>query len=104
MIDNFMAMTDYEMKKIAKMQAQFLASALKEDSELLDLMFPPRCMSIQEAAQFTKIPVSTLYKKINEIPHEKVGKHLIFTDRGLTRWMKRKANLVVELKQVVNFR
>ena len=82
-------MTESEIKRIAKMQAKYLASALKQDSELLDLMFPPKCMSIQEAAQFTSIPVGTLYKKINEIPHEKVGKHLIFTDRGLTRWMKR---------------
>ena len=85
-----MAMTDNEMRKIAKMQAQYLATALKEDAELMDLMFPPRCMSIEEAAQFTKIPVGTIYQKIGEIPHEKVGRRLIFTDRGLTRWMRRK--------------
>ena len=84
-----MAMTEHEMRKIARMQAKYLATALKEDAELMDLMFPPRCMSIEEAAKFTSIPVGTLYQKIDEIPHEKVGRRLVFTDRGLTRWMKR---------------
>ena len=82
-------MTEHEMRKIAKMQAKYLATALKEDAELMDMMFPPRCMSIEEAAKFTSIPVGTLYQKIDEIPHEKVGRRLVFTDRGLTRWMKR---------------
>ena len=83
-------MTNYEMQKIAKMQADFLVDALKKDDELLDLMFPPKCMGIEEAAAFTSIPVGTLYSKIDEIPHTKVGKRLVFTDRGLTRWMNRR--------------
>ena len=83
-------MTDYECRKIAKMQAEYLALALKEDNELLDLMFPPKCMNIEEASAFLSIPVGTLYKKMNEIPHEKCGKRIIFTDRGLMRWLKRK--------------
>lgn len=99
-----MALTENEIRKIAKMQAQYLVSSIKEDPELLDLMFPPKRLSIEEAEKFTTIPRGTLYKKINEIPHEKVGKRLIFTDRGLTRWMNRKINKVVELKKVVNFR
>ena len=82
-------MTDYEMRKIARLQAEFLCDALKNDAELLDLMFPPRTFGIEEAAKFTGIPVSTLYKKIAEIPHEKVGKTLLFTERGLTRWIRR---------------
>lgn len=87
-------MTDYEMRKLAKLQAEFLAEKLKEDSELLDLMFPPRCMNIEEASEYTRIPVGTIYQKINEIPHEKVGKRLVFTDRGLMRWMKRKTGMM----------
>ena len=51
------------------MQAEFLVKALKEDEELLDLMYPPRFMSIQEASEFTGIPVNTIYQKIDEIPH-----------------------------------
>lgn len=83
-------MTDYELKKLAHLQAQYLAEALKTDEELADILFPPKMMGIDEAAEFVGIPKDTLYKKINEIPHEKVGKRLIFTDRGLTRWVKRK--------------
>ena len=82
-------MTEYEMRKIAKMQAEYMLDALRNDDELLDLMYPPRLMNIEEAAEYLRIPVSTLYQKVNEIPHEKVGKRLIFTDRGLIRWMKR---------------
>ena len=81
-------MTDYEMRKIAKLQADFIVDAIKEDGELLDLMYPPRRMDINEAAAFTSIPRGTLYHKLREIPHEKVGRKLVFTDRGLTRWMK----------------
>jgi excisionase family DNA binding protein len=91
-------MTTYEMQKIARMQAEFLVDAIKNDSELADIMFPPRCMNIEEASEYLRIPVSTLYNKIGEIPHEKVGKRLVFTDRGLMRWMKRsKATNIVEL-------
>ena len=82
-------MTDYEMRKIAKMQAMYLVEALKTDDELMDLVYPPRLMNIEEAAEYLRIPVNTLYQKANEIPHEKVGKRLVFSDRGLIRWMKR---------------
>ncbi len=82
-------MTDYEMRKIAKMQAEYLVSALKEDEELLDLMYPPRYMNIEEAAEYLRMPVGTIYNKIKEIPHEKVAKRLVFTDRGLNRWVRR---------------
>lgn len=83
-------MTEYEMRKIAKYQSEYLVEALKEDEELLNLMFPPKLLNIEEAAEMLRIPVGTLYNKINEIPHEKVGKRLVFTDRGLVRWIKRK--------------
>lgn len=83
-------MTDYEMRKIAKYQAEYLIGALKRDDELLDIMFPPKYLDIQQASELTGIPVNTLYQKSSEIPHEKVGKRLIFTDRGLARWIRRK--------------
>lgn len=83
-------MTDYECKKIAKYQAEYLVEALKKDDELLDIMFPPKMLDIQQASELTGIPVNTIYQKIREIPHEKVGKRLIFTDRGLARWIRRK--------------
>lgn len=82
-------MTDYEMRKIAKLQAEYQLMMLKSDDELLDLLYPPRCMNIEEAAEYLRVPVGTLYQKVNEIPHEKVGKRLVFTDRGLMRYIKR---------------
>ena len=84
-------MTEYEIRKVAKLQAEYLAEALKSDAELLDLIFPPKCMNIEEASEYTRIPVGTLYQKVDEIPHRKVGKRLVFTDRGLTRWMNRES-------------
>ena len=83
-------MTEYEMRKIAKYQAEYLIKALKEDDELLDTVFPPKMMGIQEAADYLCIPLNTLYQKAGEIPHQKVGKRLLFTDRGLSRWVRRK--------------
>ena len=96
-------MTEYELRKLAKLQAQFLAEAMKQDDELLDLICPPKFMGIEEAAQFTGIPKNSLYSKINEIPHSKQCGRLIFTDRGLTRWLKRQPSVAVELgiKKVV---
>jgi len=89
--------TEYEMKRMARLQAQYLAEAMKQDDELLDLVFPPRFMGIEEAAQFTGIPKNSLYTKVNEIPHVKMCGRLLFTDRGLTRWLKRKPSVAVEL-------
>ena len=98
-------MTEYEMRKIAKMQATFMVEALKADDELMDLVYPPRLMDIKEAAEYLRVPVNTLYQKVNEIPHEKVGKRLIFTDRGLIRWMKREGRsekaVEIPLKKVM---
>lgn len=83
-------MTDYECRKIAKMQSEYFIKALKEDDELLDELYPPRFMGLKEAAVFCCLPENTIYAKIGEIPHQKVGKRLIFSDRALTRWIKRR--------------
>ena len=77
------------MRKMAKMQVELMLTAIKSDDELLDLVYPPRMMNIEEASEFLRIPIGTIYKKVDEIPHEKVGKRLIFSDRGLVRWLKR---------------
>ena len=91
-------MTEHEMRKIAKMQSEYLVEALKQDESLLDLMFPPKFMGIEEASLFTGIPVNTLYAKIDEIPHQKVGKRLIFSDRGLTKWINGQSSVTVEME------
>ena len=83
-------MTDYELQKLSKLVAKNLVQSIKDDDELLDELYPPRYMSIQEAADYLCIPLNTLYQKAGEIPHAKVGKRLLFTDRGLSRWVRRK--------------
>ena len=82
-------MTNYELDKLAKGVAKHLVEEIKSNDELLDTIFPPKTMDIKEAASFLKIPVATLYQKASEIPHLKTGKRLVFTDRGLMRWLKR---------------
>lgn len=91
-------MTDYELKKLARYQAEYLTEALKNDEELLDMVFPPRFMGIDEAAAFVGLPKSTLYQKISQIPHTKQGKRLIFTDRALSRWVKKKESVSVKME------
>jgi hypothetical protein len=82
-------MTNYELDKLAKSVAGEIMRRVEENEELLDIMFPPRCMNIKEAAEFLCIPVGTLRQKTNSIPHSRIGKRLVFTDRGLIRYMKR---------------
>lgn len=81
-------MTNNEIDKLSKGIATELLHMISEDANLLDVMFPPKCMNIKEAAEYTRIPLNTLYQKVTEIPHMKIGKRLVFTDRGLIRWMK----------------
>ena len=87
-------MTEYQMRKEAKLIAEYIVDSLKNDPDLLDQIYPPRYMNIEEAAAFVNIPKGTFYKKINEIPHVKVGKRLVFSDRELTRWMNRKKDKI----------
>lgn len=82
-------MTNYELNKLASAIASEIVRKVKEDETLLDAVFPPRCMNIQEAADYARVPINTLYGKANEIPHMKAGRRLIFTDRGLITWMRK---------------
>ena len=84
-------MTNYELDKLAKGVAKYLAAEMMNNQELLDTIFPPKIMDIEEAATFLKIPVGTLYQKSSIIPHIKVCGRLLFSDRGLMRWLNRKA-------------
>ena len=81
-------MTNNEIEKLSKSIATEFLHRISEDENLLNALFPPKCMNIKEAAEYTRVPVNTLYQKVTEIPHMKVGKRLIFTDRGLISWMK----------------
>lgn len=82
-------MTEYEMRKIAKMQAEYLAAMLKEDDELADLLYPSKYLGIEQAAEFINSTVGTIYHKLDEIPHSKNGKRLVFSERALVRYIER---------------
>lgn len=82
-------MTEYEMRKIAKMQAEYFAAMLKEDDELADLLYPSKYLSIEQAAEFINSTVGTIYHKLDEIPHSKNGKRLVFSERALVRYIER---------------
>lgn len=84
-------MNSYEIDKLAKGVAKYLAIEIMNNQELLDAISPPRLMDISEVSALTKIPKGTLYQKVNEIPHTKIGRRLLFTDRGVISWLQRKA-------------
>ena len=81
-------MTNNEIDKLSKSIATELLHRISEDANLLDVIFPPKCMNISEAAEYTRVPINTIYAKINEIPHMKIGRRLVFSDRELIKWMK----------------
>ena len=83
-------MTNYELRKMSLQVARDFAEILKTDSELLDMIYPPRLMGVEEASQYVGWPTSTFYKRVSEIPHTKQGKRLVFSERALYRWMMRK--------------
>lgn len=85
-----------------RLDAKKLAEELKSDSVLLDLMFPPRYMDINEASVFIRIPVKTIYAKLREIPHSKIGKKLIFSDRDLSRYVEMKREVMNPGMKVVS--
>lgn len=82
-------MTNDELNRLAKSIATELVHSVEGNEEFLDILFPPRIMDIQEAADFLRIPRATLYSKVSEIPHCRVGRRLVFSDRGLIRYIKR---------------
>ena len=48
-----------------------------------------RYLNADEAAQMLGFPKSTLYNKIGEIPHTKVGKRLRFSETALRQYIDR---------------
>ena len=90
-------MTDYEISKVSRETAKCLKQMLLEDDSLADSLFPPRFMGLKEAAEFCCLPENTIYAKIGQIPHSKIGKRLIFTDRALTRWLTKKDSVSVNM-------
>lgn len=47
-------------------------------------------LTVQEVAQFLRVPISTIYKlaRRGHLPASKIGKHWRFTRRGLDEWVR----------------
>ena len=55
-------------------------------------------MTIEEVAEFLRIPVSSVYKlaQVGKIPAQKVGRHWRFHRPTLTKWIAREALVPIQ--------
>lgn len=79
-------MNDKELDRIARLQAKYLAEEMMSNRVLLDMIYPPKYLDINEAAEYLRMPVKTIYMKKDEIPHSKIGKRLVFSQRDLAMY------------------
>ena len=51
----------------------------------------PEVMTIEETAQYLRVPLSSLYKlaQAGKIPCQKVGRHWRFRREAIERWLER---------------
>lgn len=47
-----------------------------------------RYMSAQEAAEYMRLSVHTLYHRLDEVPHRKQGRKLLFRQSDLQKYME----------------
>lgn len=45
-------------------------------------------MNIQEAAEYLHIPLNTLYKRYQYIPHLKIGNRILFCKTRMNEWLE----------------
>lgn len=76
-------MTPYERKKLI----EDISDRVVE--KLLSMGIEDETMGATEAAAYLKISPKTLYNKISDIPHSKVGNKLIFSKRSLSEYIHR---------------
>lgn len=76
-------MTPYERKKLI----EDISDSVVE--KLLSMGIKDETMGVAGAADFLNISPKTLYNKIGEIPHSKVGNKLIFSRKSLSEYIRR---------------
>lgn len=79
-------MNDKELDRMARLQAKYLAEEMMSNRALLDMIYPPKFLDINEASEYLRMPVGTIYHKKDEIPHIKIGKRLVFSQRDLAMY------------------
>lgn len=77
----------------------FIEEIARQVSILLD---EDRHFDKRESARLIGISVSGLQSRLNEIPHFRIGKKILFRKRDLLRWMERNRHHPVDLRQVAD--
>lgn len=59
----------------------------------------PQVLTIDEASNYLRIPLSSLYKLAQEgkIPCQKVGRHWRFRKEAIDRWLEERAQVAIKL-------
>lgn len=59
----------------------------------------PQVLTIDEASNYLRIPLSSLYKLAQEgkIPCQKVGRHWRFRKEAVDRWLEERAQVAIKL-------
>jgi excisionase family DNA binding protein len=58
--------------------------------EIADPMKEGRFLSIEEVSQYLNIKLKTLYSRVPEIPHYRVGRLIRFKKEDIDQWMESK--------------
>jgi excisionase family DNA binding protein len=69
-----------ELKQLLQEERERL---IKEFSRLLGAEKPDRNLNAKEAAEYLGISISTLYKRLDKVPHKRFGKKLLFSRKEL---------------------
>lgn len=75
-------------RKECKMIAEELMGLFVKHGMKPTMLAPERYMNVREAAAYLSMPVSTLYKKVDEIPHVKKGRRLVFAESALREYVE----------------
>lgn len=87
-------LTDYPQENSKKNRAMTRNDARMIAEELFKLiqaskLLPEHYVGTKEAADMLGVPVQTLYNKVGEIPHTKIGKRLRFSESALRKYIER---------------
>lgn len=77
-------LTQYQMNRLADAVADRLMKRLDERSVIPS---SDKMLTAQEAAEYLHISVDTLYNLGNKIPHVRVGRRSLYTERNLHKFI-----------------
>lgn len=86
--NSWINMTDYELRKLAR----YIAYELKEAMDGQVDSSEDRFLDISEAAKELRLSTSYLRNNHKDIPHKKVGKRILFSQRELHEYINGSKN------------